>query len=186
MLRRVFTVCSLLVLVACAGGPQLTVVSQAEPNPLKGQGELALAALDFSDFQVGKFKSEADFLEKKKKESDKSAWEEDKGTLERSLERTLTEGALAKGLKVTPGETAPFIIRAKVTYVDPGSLNRDTEVNLTVKIASSDGKNVDELHTIGSIGPVLGSSTGSRFKYVGEKLGKSLAEYLLKRTGRSE
>lgn len=184
MFRRLFLVCAALVFVAC-GGPQLNVVSQANPSPLKGQTQLSLSALDFSSFEVGKYKTEAEFLDTKD-DKEKAAWQENKETFERAFTRALTETALSQGLHIAPGDAGTAIkVKVKVTFIDPGSPMRATEVNLTITVLAADGSTIDELHEVETLGASIGTTAGGRLKYLGEDMGKGFAKYLAERAGRN-
>jgi hypothetical protein len=182
--------CLFLVVLACVGcgaGPiPWQVVSQTQPNPLLGQTHFAVAPIDFSTLMVGN-KSEAEYLSVKKEETQES-WTETKATLEGAFVENLTSAAASKGISVITGATgAPFIIRPKVNYIEPGFYAyvsaMASDVKMYIQIATPEGAVIDEFQiengTEGSLGK---ASTNSRLKHDGTALGKFAARYLAART----
>ncbi|MEI9949958.1 MAG: hypothetical protein WDO74_13500 [Pseudomonadota bacterium] len=187
MLRRSLMALALFfLLTGCGGGPLWRVVSQANPNPLLGQKQFAVAPLDFSAVTVGA-KTEADYLASKTDEKDKAAWAEAKVALQEEFNKGIRVAGNQAGLQLILGESgAPFIIKAKVDFIEPGYYayvsSKASQVKMTVKIVSADGKEIDELlvehYTSGSMGD---ASVASRLRSDGEALGTNTAQYLSQR-----
>jgi len=174
-------------LTGCGGGgPLWRVVSQANPNPLLGQKQFAVAPLDFSAVTVGA-KTEAEYLASKTEEKDRAAWAESKAALQEEFNKGIRVGGNAAGLQVSLGESgAPFIIRAKVDLIEPGYYayvaSKASQVKLTVKIVSADGKEVDEVLLEHYTGASMGNaSVASRMRSDGDALGGNTAQYVSQR-----
>lgn len=182
-MRRIFLMCLVLfVMTACGAHYPWVVVSQANPNPLLGQKQFAVAPVDLSSFRVGE-KSEAEYLASKKDES-KENWGETRNTIQGKFIEGIMQAGAKAGLQITPGESgAPFIVRAKVDWIEPGYYavvaGKASTVRMTVKIVSADGKDVDTFIVEHSSGASLYSpSVNSRIGPDSEADGQFAARYL--------
>src|SRR6478609_8927359 len=186
MQRRLLIGLALFAVVGC--GPAAVpwrVLSQANPNPVLGQKQFVVAPVDFSTLTVGS-KSEAEYLSKKKPE-DVAGWEHAKAAFQEEFDKAIRATGTSAGLSITVGESgAPFIIKPKVDYIEPGFYayvsSSASGVKVTMKIVSADGKEVDEIllehHTSASMGK---ASVESRVRHDGEGMGTQAAQYIATR-----
>lgn len=170
-----------LALVGCGGGPQWRAVMQSNPNQLAGQKQFTVAPLDFAGLTVGQ-KSEADYLSAKEDEA-KKGWVESKAGLEDEFIKSLRAGAVTSGVQMSVGAAgAPFILKPKVDFIEPGFYafvaSKPSQVKMTVKIVSADGKDVEEFVIEHAAG---GASNSSRLRADGAALGEYAANYVASR-----
>ncbi len=186
MRRRLMMGLVLVTVVGCGSGiVPWRVLSQANPNPVQGQKEFVVAPVDFSTLTVGS-KSEAEYLSKKTPE-DRAGWEHAKAAFQEEFGKAIRAGGTQAGLNITLGGTpAPFVIRPKVDYIEPGYYayvsSSASGVKVTMKITTADGKDVDEVllehHTSASMGS---ASVESRVRADGEGMGAQAAQYIAQR-----
>lgn len=185
--RRLFLGCAIVAVTGCGGTIPWRVVSQANPNPLMGQKQFVVAPVDFSKLTVGA-KPEAQYLSEKSPE-DRKGWEDAKAAFQEEFDKAIRATGTQAGLNISLGETgAPFVIRPKVDYIEPGYYayvsSSSSGVKVTMKITSADGKDVDEVllehHTSASMGS---ASVQSRVRGDGEGMGAQAAQYVAQRTG---
>lgn len=178
----VVTVAVAALLMGC--GPRWVIISQAVPNPLMGQKTIAVRPIDFSHLQVGD-KSEGEYKQNKnEKRSD--SFDEDKRGINDEFTRTLIETAGKAGIQVvlaTGPDAAPFMIEPVVPFVEGGvyayMFNRNSEVQMDVRLTGPGGKPVDELRLRSSTGASLANpSSGGRLRSDGAALGRTLGAYL--------
>ncbi len=169
-------------LVGC--GPKWIVLTQATPNPLLNQNKFGLMPVEYTGLIVGE-KSEADYLSSKDEET-RASWAGDKAGIDTELGKVLTEKAAESGItivKATGPADAPFMIRPKVEFIEPGIYtyvyNKPSEVRMKVQITTPDGKVVDEI-AIKHATPasITNPAVGNRLRDDGEALGAILAGYL--------
>lgn len=183
--RRSLILGTLLVgLVGCAH-QQWQVVSQANPNPLLGQKQFAVAPLDFSKLTVGE-KTEEGYLSEKNAE-DKAGWAEAKAGLQEEFNKSVRVKGTESGLQLSLGETgAPFIIKPKVDFIEPGFYAlvaaKPSQVKMTISIVAPDGSTKDEILVENATGASMGNaSAATRLREDGEALGEYVAKYLSSR-----
>ena len=181
MYRRGFGFLGLLVLLLlCACGPKWMVVRQAVPNPLVGKRQFSCQPVEFTGLRVGGGTEEEHLADKNQKQ--RSMWEADKEALAGNFIGRLIAEAAAKGIKVTQGAEAPFLIRPKVTFIEPGHFgfwNIASRVEMSVTIARQDGTNIDEILLRHSTGAGISTaSSGQRLRRDGTGLGVLTARYL--------
>jgi hypothetical protein len=178
---------ALVAVTGCGGTIPWRVVSQANPNPLLGQKQFVVAPVDFSKLTVGA-KPEAQYLSEKSPE-DRQGWEQAKAAFQEEFDKAIRASGTAAGLNIGLGESgAPFVIRPKVDYIEPGYYayvsSGSSGVKVSMKITSADGKDVDEVllehHTAASMG---NASVQSRVRGDGEGMGNQAAEYVAQRVG---
>ncbi len=188
MQRRHFFVLAAALAVApvlLAGcGPKWIVLTQAAPNPLAGQTKFGLMPVDYAGLIVGE-KSEAEYLASKDEES-RGSWVGDKGGVDTEFGKRLMEKATESGITVVkatgPGD-APFMIRPKVEFIEPGIYtyvyNKASQVRMKVQITTPDGKVIDEI-AIKHATPagITNPAVGNRLRDDGEALGVITAGYL--------
>ncbi len=192
---RVLVASIALALVACSS--TLSVVEQADPNPLVAAPRFVVLPLDFSSVDiVGK--TEAEYLAKQEPES-REAFPSDKEGMAKAFAVALEMEAGTKGLTITPGAAngKDFVIAPKVEFLEPGywggAAKAVTKIRLEIRTA--DGKKVDEIVVkgvsfktqtgMGALEAVQASKTGDR----GSRMNKAaadaamvLVEYLAERT----
>lgn len=181
--KNAILVGSLLFAVAgCGRSYPWRVVQQANPNPLLGQKQFAVAPIDFSGLTVGE-KSEEAYLSGKE-ENDKKGWLEAKAGLQEEFNKSVRVGGNDAGLQLVLGESgAPFIVKPKVDFIEPGFYAyvaaKPSQVKMTVKIVAQDGSVQDEFLVENETGASLGdASTAARLREDGEGLGEKVARYL--------
>ncbi len=160
-------------------GTTWSVVRQASPDPMVGQGKFGILPIDYSQVRVGD-KSEAGYLAATD-ERERSGFAEGKATLEETFRRTLRTAAGKRGVVVVaadgPGE-APFLIRPSVAFLQPGS--GASRVEMDVKIVGADGEVVDEIQLSHS----SDAQSGGRLRVDGQALGTLVADYVQSRVGK--
>jgi hypothetical protein len=170
------------VLAGC--GPRWIVLTQASPNPLLNQNKFGLMPVDYTGLIVGE-KSEAEYLASKDEET-RASWAGDKSGIDTEFGKVLGEKAQGTGISVVkatgPGD-APFMIRPKVEFIEPGIytyvFNKASQVRMKVQITTPDGKVIDEI-AIKHATPasITNPAVGNRLRDDGEALGAIMAQYL--------
>jgi hypothetical protein len=170
------------VLAGC--GPRWIVLTQASPNPLLNQNKFGLMPVDYTGLIVGE-KSEAEYLASKDEET-RASWAGDKGGIDTEFGKVLGEKAQGTGISVVkatgPGD-APFMIRPKVEFIEPGIytyvFNKASQVRMKVQITTPDGKVIDEIAIKhGTPASITNPAVGNRLRDDGEALGAIMAQYL--------
>ncbi|HET7544451.1 MAG TPA: hypothetical protein VFK05_31485 [Polyangiaceae bacterium] len=184
--RGILLSCALVAAIGCgAGTVPWRVMSQANPNPVVGQKQFVVAPVDFSTLTVGA-KSEAEYLSKKSPE-DRQGWEHAKAAFQEEFDKAIRASGTQAGLNITLGASgAPFVIKPKVDYIEPGYYayvsSSASGVKVTMKIVTAEGKDVDEVllehHTSASMGS---ASVESRVRADGEGMGAQAAQYIAQR-----
>ncbi len=171
-----------LALAGC--GPKWVVLTQAAPNPLAGQTKFGLMPVDYTGLIVGE-KSEAEYLASKDEET-RTSWVGDKGGIDTEFGKVLMEKASGAGINVVkatgPGD-APFMIRPKVEFIEPGIytyvFNKASQVRMKIQITTPDGKVLDEIAIKhGTPASITNPAVGNRLRDDGEGLGAITAGYL--------
>lgn len=187
MFRRHFLVLAAALSAAplLAGcGPKWIVLTQATPNPLLNQNKFGIMPVDYTGLTVGE-KTEADYLASKDEET-RASWAGDKAGIDTEFGKVLSEKATEHGINVVkatgPGD-APFMIRPKVEFIEPGIYtyvyNKSSEVRMKVQITTPDGKIVDEISIRhGTPASITNPAVGNRLRDDGEALGAIVAGYL--------
>lgn len=165
-------------------GPRWIVLTQAAPNPLINQNKFAVLPVDYTGLTVGQ-KTEADYLSEKDEDT-RSKWDGDKEGLNTEFLKVFTERAASNGInivKATGPADAPFVIRPKVEFIEPGYYalvsKRPSEVRMKVQITAADGKIIDEITLRhGTDGSITNPAVGNRLRDDGEGLGAIMADYL--------
>lgn len=168
-------------------GPQWSVVRQATPSPFVAQKQFAVLPVDFTGLQVGE-KTELAYLEEKDVES-KANWAGDKLGINEEFSKQLIAHAADKGIAVVPATgpgSAPFVIRPKVAWLEPGYYvgvsGGASQVRMTVQITAPDGQILDEiLVSHGTQGSLYNPAVGTRLRKDGAELGETVAAYLFHR-----
>ena len=187
MFRRHFLVLAAALSAAplLAGcGPKWIVLTQATPNPLLNQNKFGIMPVDYTGLTVGE-KTEADYLASKDEET-RASWAGDKTGIDTEFGKVLSEKATEHGINIVkatgPGD-APFMIRPKVEFIEPGIYtyvyNKSSEVRMKVQITTPDGKIVDEISIRhGTPASITNPAVGNRLRDDGEALGAIVAGYL--------
>lgn len=178
---RMIALCSWLVCAAC--GPPWVVVTATDPNPLPAEREFVVDEVRYEKVLVGDA-SESGWL-RKQDEKQRAAWDTGKQTLSQryaeSLASHLPELKFAK-----PNETDAFVVRSRVTFIEPGfytaTAARPTQVNMTVEIANRAGRAVDVIEIRATAPATMSNPTiAERLASAAEVLGERTAEYLRSR-----
>jgi hypothetical protein len=168
-------------------GPRWIVLTQAAPNPLLNQNKFAVLPVDYTGLIVGQ-KTEAEYLASKEEDT-RASWAGDKTGIDTEFVKVLTERAAESGINVvraTGPADAPFQIRPKVEFIEPGFYAvvaaRASEVRMKVQITAPDGKIIDEI-TIrhNTSASMTNPAVGNRLRDDGEGLGAIMAAYLKSR-----
>lgn len=185
MIRRSFFVFALLVLGMVGCVPRWVIRQQAVPNPLLNQHKFSLEGMHWEQLRIGG-KTEAEYLGGK--DADQAAsFQSDKRTFEERFVASLSGGAQGvQFVPAPPGEAGAFIVRAAVTFFEPGYYvgvaARDSEADVTVQVFSPDGKIVDEITIHSRIAATMTSpSSGDRMRKCGNDLGGVTAKYISSR-----
>jgi hypothetical protein len=186
--RHVLIVVALAFSVGLFGcGPPWQVLRQATPSPFVNQRKFAVAPVDYTGLRVGD-KDEAGYLSEKDAEA-QGNWVGDKQGLNSEFATNLMARALEHGITVVPAtgpESAPFIIKPRVGWLEPGYYigisARSSQVKMSVQITAPDGTVLDEIMIEhGTGGSIQNAAVGTRLREDGENLGKRLGEYLQSR-----
>lgn len=174
--------CFVSLLTAC--GHPWKVAMEAAPNPFIGKGRFGVIPITFNNLTVGD-KTEREWMSDKDGDQ-QSSWQEDKGAMNERFTASLVEAAASEGVSVvrsTGPNDAPWLIRANVTFYEPGVFavvfNKDTLVKMTVQITDSTGRVLDEVF-IERMSPatLTNPSSGGRARDAAAQLGKVFAKYL--------
>jgi hypothetical protein len=184
MNRRLMMVLGLLftTLLLCGCGPSWQVVTQAVPNPMAGKNGFAVLPVDFSGLRVGD-KTEAEWMGEKDQET-RSSWDGDKKAMNEKFQANLISEAGESGIQVIPGPAqSNFVVAAHITWVEPGVftgfVNIASEIEMTVKITTGDGKPIDEIMLKTKYdASMYDPSSGGRLRHCAEALGDIMAAYL--------
>ena len=184
MNRRLMMVLGLLftAMLALACGPSWQVVTQAVPNPMAGKNGFSVLPIDFTGLRVGD-KTEGEWMGGKDQDS-RASWEGDKKAMNEKFQANLISHAGGEGIQVIPGPAqSNFVVAAHITWVEPGVftgfVNMPSEVEMTVKVTSGDGKPVDEIMLkVKYEASMYNASSGERFRNCAEELGSIVAKYL--------
>jgi hypothetical protein len=157
------------------------VVKQANPNPMVGKTAFALESLHFEAVSIGG-KTETAYLSDKE-EKTKQSWEADKTDSTRIFGERVRAGVKSVTFTdaATPG--AQFLVRALVTYWEPGSfavvVNIPSEMRISLTVSDDKGAILDEVAFKRQIGASMTSpSSGDRMRSAAQVLGDDVARYL--------
>jgi hypothetical protein len=194
MNRRTLIGLTVLAFGALAMGcaPAWHVVVQAQPDPFLGQRRFAVLPIDYAGLRVGD-KPEPVYLSEKDSKQ-QASFAEDKAALNEKFLEELRATARGAGIEVVPAtgpNDAPFLIRPSVAFIEPGFYvgvaSAPSQVEMTVRITTPDGKVLDEIalahgtdsrsgFSVGGIS--LNPSSGGRLRKDGEALGTIVGHYL--------
>lgn len=185
MNRRAFlaiAVCAAPLFAGCA--PPWTVLAQATPNPFVGQTKFGVVPCDYAGLTVGE-KTEQGYLAEKDEET-RASWAGDKQGIDDEFTKVLIERAGGSGIEVvkaTGPDAAPFMIKPKVEFIEPGIytyvFNKSSLVRMKVQITTPDGKVLDEfVIKHGTPASLTNPAVGNRLRDDGEALGALTARYL--------
>lgn len=171
-----------LLLIGC-GSPWISIKT-ATPNPFANQRGFAVAPVQWEGLVVG-HKDEVDYLSEKDAEQ-QASWDEDKGALNDMFTNTLMSSAEEEGLAVvlaTAPTSAPYFVRGRVTFIEPGVFtgvfNLATVVKMQILFTDPSGAVLDEIRIESTVGASLfNPSSGGRIRAAAEELGKRTAQYL--------
>ncbi len=157
------------------------VVKQAEPNPLRGKKNFAVAAINYRGLRVGEL-TEQSYLATKKPEK-RSKWVGDKRAINAKFAETLVSEAREAGLDVDAGGIGTFTIYPRVHFVEPGwyafTYRKPGQIRMRLVIVDSQGDVVDEIKLRAS--SESSATVRGRFEDVAEDLGSIVADYLKER-----
>ena len=186
---------TLLALAGIGCGPTWIVIKQANPNPLAGKKDFAVADWSWDGFKVGSRDADRKTLDEyvnTKKPEDQQKWRDDfaqdqVGANEKFKSQIASRGS-AMGLNTAASGDA-FTIKTQVRIYEPGFFSpvgfgtRDTEIHVTVQIADGAGAVVDEVHFMGRATPnIYIPTTGQRIRISAENIADQLGRYLQSRT----
>jgi hypothetical protein len=183
LLQAVLAVALFCVLPGCH--PPWQVVRQIVPNPMLGQRDFVVMPIDFAGVQVGAG-SEASYLADKDAES-RQSWAADKAMMNRVFASALRGHAQEDGIRVMPpSQAAPFVIHAKVLFIEPGFytylVNHASEVQMFITISAADGTIMDELTMAhGTPATMTSAAISHRLEEDAAALGSYAARYLATR-----
>ena len=175
-------------------GANINVLRQAEPNPFIGQKSYAVMPLETKGLLVGE-KSEEQYLAEKD-DGQKASFQGDKDAMGQRFEAELVQRARNLGLTLVPGDKAPFVLRPRVVFVEPGFYavlaSAPSQATIRVAITTPDGKVLDEIElshqtdsrngiSVGGIS--TNPSSGGRLREDAAAIGGTLADYLAERAG---
>jgi hypothetical protein len=172
---------ALVVSLACvACGPPWSVVAVAVPNPFVNQRSFGVEPVHFEGVLVGD-KPEAEYLSGKDGEQQRS-FVDDKGSFAQRFAQQLVEELPEVQFVGAPGPS-PFIVRPRVTFIEPGFYAyvaaRSTEVQMTVEILGANGQVLDVVKFRANVAATMSNpSSGGRMRTAAEILGGYVAEYV--------
>jgi hypothetical protein len=179
-----------LATLGCSAPRKVWTVSQhAQPNPLSGETEFAMAPLDFDDLLVGE-EPEHEYVARKGDDF-KEAWLSDKRAMKVLFADQLAAHAAEGGIEMssTPDDAA-FVVQASVTFIGRGywaGMFRQRAVMMAVvNIMRPNGDLVDQIvvkETTGVHEGYAAFTAGARLRRLAEKLGAHTAIYLRGRAG---
>jgi hypothetical protein len=177
-----------LATVAAAGcGAPWQVVRQADPNPLLGKTDFAVAPVGYEGLMVGQM-TEADYLAKKEPQSQSSFQGDKEGMAQVFMDQL---AATRGGLNIAGGTQAPpsgFFVRPTVNFIEPGSFNGfvnfPSEARMDVQLIDAQGALIDEIVVRTRVASDISApSSGQRLRMAAERLGHLVSRYLRVRTG---
>jgi hypothetical protein len=199
--RRSFVLVGALLAGSAATGcaPAWHVVAFASPNPFVGQHKFAVAPIDYAGLMIGR-KPEPVYLSEKDPKQ-QASFQEDKAALNEKFLERLIATAREHGIEVVPAtgpESAPFILKPHVDFIEPGFYaavaRAPSEVHMALRIVGPDNHVLDEISlahgtdpgsgvSIGGISIPKDPSSGGRLRTDGAHLGELVGKYLTVRTG---
>lgn len=152
----------------------------------------------YENVQVGKFKNEDDYIEKKVKEYNdkepgkgdqwKNAWKEDRETrYHEKFEELFNEVLAKKGVTGKRSSSSDNVVKIYTTFIEPGFnigvTRRNASINLDL-VFLKDGKEVATMKVLNAPGTTFMGydfDTGLRISEAYAKAGKEIAGYLAKK-----
>jgi hypothetical protein len=172
--------------------PNYHVIQQASPNPFVGQTRFAVMPVEMKGLRVGD-KTEESYLAEKD-EGQRESFRVDKEAMQHRFDAALVSGARDEGIEVGAAGQAPFVIRPRITFVEPGFYavvaSGRSRVEMRIQITTPDGKVLDEIEAWNetdsrsgaSVGGIsLNPSSGGRLRDDAAGIGQTLADYLAER-----
>lgn len=200
MKKNIFT--SFLVLLLFAfqiGFAQRVDLRSGDVDVLAGQKTVNVQ-YDYSEFGVGKFATEKEYLDKKSAEYNakeagkgdewKKAWVADRqNKYEPKFEELFNKGLEDKGLKVSQGTDAKYTFIVHTTYLEPGYnvgvMRKNAYLNYKIDLVETAGKkNMAEMVLTNIPGGQFGGfdfDSGTRISESYAKAGKVLAAFIDKK-----
>ncbi len=145
---------ALIVAMANLSFAQKISISKGSLSKLKGQ-KVINVEYDWSNPQIGKFKNEQDYLDKKSKEYDakepgrgdkwKEAWNGDKvARFQPDFEKLFNKHATKAGIYLGNEKVAKYTMIVKTTFIEPGFnvvvSRKSAKINLEIKIVETENK----------------------------------------------
>jgi uncharacterized lipoprotein YajG len=194
--RLIVLVAMLLAAALLAGcGAQVTVLKQASPNPFVGQSQFALERMESKGLQVGDLSEERYLAEKD--DDQRASFAGDKEAIQHRFDAALTSAARDAGLSIGAAGQAPFVIRPRLVFVEPGYYavvaSGASQATIVVQITKPDGTVLDEIEvthqTDSASGPSIGGistnpSSGGRLRDDAAAIGEAVGEYIAERAGK--
>lgn len=152
MHRRSFIAATLLALAAALSGcaPRWRVVAQANPDPFVNQRYFGLMPIDFVNLRI--VDQPEDMYLARKDADDHRQFVSDKASIDDEFAKALIEAARDHGIEVaqvSEPRSAPYVLMPYVSYMNPGfyavASSSPSQIILTLRIATSDGKVLDEV-----------------------------------------
>lgn len=200
MKKNIFT--SFLVLLLFAfqiGFAQRVDLRSGDVDVLAGQKTVNVQ-YDYSEFGVGKFATEKEYLDKKSAEYNakeagkgdewKKAWVADRqNKYEPKFEELFNKGLEDKGLKVSQGNDTKYTFIVHTTYLEPGYnvgvMRKNAYLNYKIDLVETAGKkNMAEMVLTNVPGGQFGGfdfDSGTRISESYAKAGKVLAAFIDKK-----
>lgn len=198
---RILSIIALITVSALALNAQKIKIESGSLTALKGEKEVNVVFV-YDGMSVGKFKSESDYISKKKKEADEkeagkgaafeSKWKEAREfQYEPKFIELFNKNGADMGMQITQGsKSAKYTLEVKTTFTEPGWNVGITRVpafiNVTVTILESATKTVVGTITLlkvpGQDAMGFDYDSSYRISEAYAKCGKSLARFIEKKT----
>jgi hypothetical protein len=193
------TITIILLSVFQSGFAQKVDLKSGDVDVLSGQKTVNVQ-YDYSDFGVGKFATEKEYLDKKSAEYNakeagkgdewKKSWVSDRqNKYEPKFEELFNKGLMDKGLKAEQGTSAKYTLIVHTTFLEPGFnvgvVRKNAYLNYTIDLVETAGKkNVAEMNLSNVAGGQFGGfdfDAGVRIAESYAKAGKILAAFIDKK-----
>lgn len=161
------------------------VLQQSPDNPLNGAAEISVEPLRFDAMRVGD-DTESVYVAGLDEEG-KKTWAEDKEAMADQFFKALRDEAAKAGLKIVPArESAKYVLRGHVRFIEPGFYAyvaaQPSETRIVVTVSRPDGEVVDEIEVVNQTNATISNAAVSnRVRKDAKKIGKAVGKYLRER-----
>lgn len=195
-MKHLLSILTLALLLPIAGNAQKLKLTKGSLAPLKGETQI-LVEFDYSEFGVGRFKEESEYVKQKQEEYNqkepgrgdkwRQAWDGDKdGRFPASFIQLYNKWAKKSPIINTTGSDFKYKMIVKITFMEPGFniyvAKKYASINLIISYValSNPSEVIAEVVLTGAAGRTYGMNdydTGLRISEAFALAGKSLSRF---------